>query len=214
MRKLLWTLSCAALAALALAPAARAGIISGPRMIEPPAVLGPDPIGSESFYAFYEQQNHVLAEAVRVDGGWIDVGTRVSSHYLIYDPAARTRNSITVTFDAPILGVMSTGRRLRASDWIGADEVDYRSFRHRRFEWRDAYRISADGHSVTLRMRANSPGDYFRIVTAGRTLTPPPPPVDDPPDPPDPPAVPEPGAALLFGAGALAVRAVARQRGR
>jgi hypothetical protein len=211
MRKLLRTLSCAALAALALAPAARAGIISGPRMIDPPATLGRDPIGSDDFYAFYEQQNQVLAQALRVDGGSIEIGTRVSSHYLIYDPTKRKRNSITVTFDAPILGVMSSGKRLSASDWIGADEVEYRSFRHRRFEWRDAYRISADGHSVTLRMRANSPGDYFRIVTAGRTLTPPPPPIDDPPDSP---AVPEPGAALLFGAGALAVRAVARQRGR
>jgi PEP-CTERM motif len=58
-------------------------------------------------------------------------------------------------------------------------------------------------------MRANSPGDYIRIITEGRTLTPPPPPIDDPP-----PAVPEPGAALLFGAGAVAVRAFSRQRGR
>ncbi|HEX2486000.1 MAG TPA: PEP-CTERM sorting domain-containing protein, partial [Myxococcota bacterium] len=135
--------------------------------------------------------------------------TRVSSHYVIYDPTERRRNSLTITFDTPILGVMSSGKRLRASDWIGADGVEYRPFRHRRFERRDAYRISEDGLSVTLRMRANSPGDYFRIITEGRTLTPPPPPIDEPP-----PAVPEPGAALLFGAGAVAVRAFARQRGR
>ena len=209
MRTLLRTLTCVALATIAAAPAARAGLISGPRMIDPPAVLGRDPIGSESFYAFYEQQNQVLTQALRTDAGWIDAGTRVSSHYVLYDPTERSRRSITITFDAPILGVMSTGRRLRGSDWIGADGVEYRSFRHRRFEWRDAYRISADGYSVTLRMRANSPGDYFRIVTAGRTLTPPPPPIEDPPDSP---TVPEPGAALLFGAGALLVRTLARQR--
>jgi hypothetical protein len=210
MRHLLRSLSLCALALLSTAPAAWAGIVSGPRMIEPPDVLRRDPVDSDEFYAFYERQNQVLAQALRVDGGgWIDVGTRVSSHYVIYDPTERRRNSMTITFDTPILGVMSSGKRLRASDWIGADGVEYRSFRHRRFERRDSYRISEDGLSVTLRMRANSPGDYFRIITEGRTLTPPPPPIDDPP-----PAVPEPGAALLFGAGAVAVRALARQRAR
>jgi hypothetical protein len=208
MRKLLRTISLAALAAAAAAPAARAGIISGPRMIDPPAVLGRDSMDADFVYAFYEQQNRVLEQALRTDGGWIELGTRVSSHYLIYDPSERTRRTVTITFDSPILGVMSKGRRLRASDWIGAEGVEYRPFRHRRYEWRDAYRVSADGYSITLRLRANSPGDYLRVVTAGRTLTPPPPPIDDPP------VVPEPGAALLFGAGALAVRALSRQRAR
>jgi hypothetical protein len=178
-------------------------------MIDPPEVLRRDPLSSDDFYAFYERQNQVLAQALAVDGGGsIEIGTRVSSHYVIYDPTRRRRNSMTIAFDSPILGVMSKGKLLRASDWIGAEGVEYRPFRHRRFERRDDYRISEDDLSVTLRMRANSPGDYFRIVTAGRTLTPPPPPVDDDP------TVPEPGAALLFGAGALAVRAFARRRAR
>ena len=208
MSKLLRSLSCAVLAALAVAPAARAGIISGPRMIDPPAVLGRDPIGSDSLYAFYEQQDYVLAQALRVNGGWIEDGTLISSQYLLYDPTKRTRRSITATFDAPILGIMSTKKRLRRSDFLGAEGVDYRRFRHRWFEWRDSYRISDDGYSVTLRLRASTPGDYLRVVTAGQTLTPPPPP------PVDPPAVPEPGAALLFGAGALLLGAASRQRGR
>ena len=36
MRTLLRTLTCVALATIAAAPAARAGLISGPRMIDPP----------------------------------------------------------------------------------------------------------------------------------------------------------------------------------
>lgn len=210
MSKLLRTLACALLAALGFAAEARAGFISGARVIDPPAVIGRDAMEADFVFAFYEQQNQVLDQALRTDGGWIDLGTRVSSHYVIYDPTKRTRRSVTITFDSPILGVMSKGKRLRDSDWVGAEGVEYRRFRHRRYEWRDAYRISADGYSITLRLRANSPGDYLRVVTAGRTPTPPPPPTP----PVDPPAVPEPGAALLFGAGALAARALARPRGR
>jgi hypothetical protein len=209
MRKLLRALSCTALAAVATAGAAQAGVISGPRVIDPPTVLGPNPMDSDVVYAFYEQQNVVLDQALRVDGGWIELGTRVSSHYVLYDPSQRTRRSITITFDSPILGVMSSHKRLRRSDWIGAEGVEYRRFRHRWYEWRDAYRISADGYSITLRLRASSPGDYLRVVTAGRTVTPPP-----PPPPPEPPAVPEPGAALLFGAGAWLVRTLSRQQER
>jgi len=212
MRKLLQIVCLVTLALPAGALSARAGIVSGPRMIDPPAVLGRDPLGTDSFYAFYETQDHVLEQALRVDGGWIGAGTEISSQYVLYDPAQRTHHTMTIVFDAPILGVASGGRRLRRSDWLGVDGVKYKRFRDRGKEARDRYTISDDGYSITFKMRANSPGDYFRILTAARGYTPPPPPIED--DPPDTPALPEPGAALLFGAGALAVRRFARQRSR
>jgi hypothetical protein len=200
MRTLL--LSAAALLLLA-APAARATIVSGPLMIDPFSPLGPNPIGDASFFAFYEQQNRVLTSAVRVNGGWVAAGTRVSSHYVLYDPTDVTRRTVTISFDSEILGVVTNGRRLRKSDWLGADGVQYKRFRHRGREWRDHYTISADGRSITFRMRANNPGDYMRILTRGRDPIPPPP----PPPPIEPPsAVPEPGAALLFGLGAAWIR--------
>ncbi len=189
-----------ALLLLLAAPAARATIVSGPLMIDPPTSLGPNPIGETSFFAFYEQQNTVLENAVRVNGGWVEEGTLVSSHYVLYDPTARARHEVTITFDSEIVGVVTKNRRLRKSDWLGAEGVEYKRFRHRGREWRDAYEISEDGRSITFRMRANSPGDYMRILTRGEVPIPPPP----PPPPVTPPiaAVPEPGAVLLFGLGA------------
>jgi hypothetical protein len=191
----------AALALLLLlaAPAARATIMSGPILIDPPTSLGPNPIGDASFFAFHEQQDQLLASSVRVNGGWVEAGTRVSSHYVLYDPTDVTRRTVTITFDSEILGVVTKDRRLRKSDWLGARGVEYKRFRHRGREWRDHYEISADGRSITFRMRANNPGDYMRVLTRGRDPIPPPP----PPPPIEPPsAVPEPGAALLFGLGA------------
>jgi hypothetical protein len=183
---------------------ARATILSGPLMIDPPASLGPNPFGQASFFAFYEQQDHVLGSAVRVNRGWVDAGTRVSSHYVLYDPREVTRRSVTITFDSEIVGVITSNRRLRKSDWLGADGVEYERFRHRGREWRDHYEISADGLSITFRMRANNPGDYMRILTRVRDPIPPPP--APPPVVVPPAALPEPGAALLFGLGAAWIR--------
>lgn len=200
-----------ALALLCTAPAG-AAIISGPDVISPPAVLGPNPFGANRFIAFYERQNVVLGENVdlgnkvsrklaRAKGGrdakaarMLSEGTLVSSHYIAYDPAGTVRNSVTVAFDSEILGVVVGSNRLARTDFLGAEDIDYGRFRHRGKEWRDHFKISADGKSLTLKYRANSPGDYVRVITAG-TDTPPPPP----------PAAPEPGAALLFGLGAAAV---------
>lgn len=211
----------AAVIALLAAPQARAGIISGPTMIDPPTHLGPNPIGEKKFYAFYEQQNVVLDRDVtlgrmaRKDNGGkkgksilkIDKGTLVSSHYLLYDPTQLVRETVTVEFDSEILGVVVKNKKLKQSDFLGAEGVEYKRFPHRGREWRDHYEISADGKSITFFHRANNPGDYIRIITRG-SLTPPPP----PPPPIDPPAVPEPGAALLFGLGAGLIHAFTGRR--
>jgi hypothetical protein len=169
--------------------------MSGPLMINPPTTLGPNPLGESSFFAFYEQQDVVLQNDVRVNRGWVGQGTLVRSHYILYDPTNVTRRVVTITFDSEILGVMTNGRRLKKSDFLGMEDVDYKRFRHRGREWRDKYEISEDGRSITFRMRANNPGDYMRILTRGE--------IPIPPSPPPPPvsALPEPGAALLFGLG-------------
>jgi hypothetical protein len=204
----------AAIVALCTAPVS-AAIISGPDIISPPTTLGPNPFGQDRVVAFYEQQNITLGKSVDLgrkvgkkiakakgsrdakSARTVAEGTLVSSHYVAYDPASVKRASVTVTFDSEILGVVVGDQRLAATDFLGADGVDYKSFRYRTREWRDKYKISKDGKSITLKFRANTPGDHFRIITAG-TGTPPPP-------PPPPPAAPEPGAALLFGLGAALI---------
>lgn len=216
-------IAAAALALLATAPA-QAAIIGGPNIIAPPTNLGPNPFGDNHFLAFYEQQNVVLGKNVDLGrkvgrklakakgtrdakaARTLQEGTLVSSHYVAFDPGDVTRNSVTIDFDTEILGVVVGNKRLIATDFLGADGVAYDSFRFRGREWRDHYTISADGKSITLKYRANSPGDYVRIITAG-TGTPPPP-------PPPPPAAPEPGAALLFGLGAALVARFTGRRGR
>jgi hypothetical protein len=150
----------------------------------------------------------VLGRAAKKDNGGkkgktiakIEKGTLVSSHYVLYDPTELVRDSVTIEFDSEILGVVVKNKKLKQSDFLGVDGVEYKKFRHRGREWRDRYAISADGRSITFFHRANDPGDYIRIITAGAEIPPPPPP---PPINP----VPEPGAALLFGLGAGLVRA-------
>jgi hypothetical protein len=200
--------AAAVLLAFAGAPQARASIVSGPDMIDPPTSLGPDPFGQKRFFAFYEQQNVVLDKKVRVDRGWLGKGELVSSQYVMFDPSQIVRDTVSVTFDSEILGVVTKKHRLRKSDFLGAEGVGYRGFRKRGSEWRDHYTISADGRTITFRHRAGSPGDNIRIITRGREIIPPPP----PPPPIDPPAVPEPGAALLFGLGAALVKLSAGRR--
>jgi hypothetical protein len=211
----------AAIAALCTAPVS-AAIIGGADIISPPTTLGPNPFGQDRVVAFYEQQNITLGKNVdlgrkvgqkiaKANGSrdaksarTVSKGTLVSSHYVAYDPDGVKRATVTVSFDSEILGVVVGDKRLAATDFLGADGVDYKRFHFRTKEWRDKYKISADGKSITLKFRANTPGDHYRIITAG-TGTPPPPP------PPPPPAAPEPGAALLFGFGAVLV---ARRAGR
>jgi hypothetical protein len=204
----------AAIAALCTAPVS-AAIISGADVIAPPTTLGPNPFGQDRVVAFYERQNITLGKNVdlgrkvgkklaKAKGGrdakssrTISEGTLVSSHYVAYDPSGITRRSVTVSFDSEILGVVVGDKRLAATDFLGADGVDYKRFRLRSRELRDKYKISADGKSITFKLRASNPGDHIRVITAGAGTPPPP--------PPPPPAAPEPGAALLFGLGAALI---------
>jgi hypothetical protein len=201
-----------------------AAIISGADIISPPTSLGPNPFGQDRVVAFYEQQNITLGKNVDLGrkvgkklakargsrdpkaARTLSEGTLVSSHYVAYDPENVKRQSVTISFDSEILGVVVGNKRLVATDFLGAEGVDYKRFAHRSKEWRDKYKIGPDGKSITLKFRANTPGDHYRIITAG-TGTPPP-----PPPPPPPPAAPEPGAALLFGLGAALIARRTRRK--
>lgn len=194
------------LLALHGAPAA-ATIMAGATMVEPPAMLGPDPFGETAFLAFYEPQNVTLDRTIRVGGRRLEAGTVIASHYILYDPDSMALASAEISFDSEILAVVGTRRGLRRSDFLGLAGVDYRSFPHRGREWRDSFRIGEDGRSIRFRHRAHRPGDYVRVITAYSPGAEPPPP---PPPPPPPSPVPEPGALLLFGAGALGVQLAAR----
>jgi hypothetical protein len=200
--------AAAAAALLGLGPRAEATIVSGPTMIDPPAALGKNPFQEKKFFAFYEAQDTVLNRDVKVVGGVVKSGELISSHYVLYDPRGIQRDTITITFDTEILGVITKNKQLKKSDFLGKTGISYQRFRKRGREFRDHFTISADGKSITFKNRASSPGDYMRIITRGHEEIPPPP----PPPPIDPPPVPEPGAALLFGLGAALVTRATRRR--
>ena len=108
-------------------------------MIDPPTPLGPNPIGDTSFFAFYEKQNVALDRDVKLgkmktrnaqgrkvrQQVRLEEGTLVSSHYVLYDPADLVKQSVTIEFDSEILGVVVKGGKLRKTDFLGADGVEY-----------------------------------------------------------------------------------------
>lgn len=188
---------------LVLASASQGAIIGGgAELIDAPDVIGKDSFEFDQLFAFEEKQEYVLQQALKVDGGMLAAGTVVNSHYVLYDPKLKGTLSETITFDGEILAVVSKTRTLRNSDFLGAEGTTYHSFYYRGLEYGRGYdNIFAwpDGHTLTLTLRAKTPGDYLRVLTR---------PVDDPGPPiePPPPATPEPTGALLFAAGLALVK--------
>lgn len=151
-----------------------------------------------------ELQNIVLADPLRANArepGLYDAnsdldevviprGSVVSSHYIHFDSPGSTqaRAEGSVTFDAPIAGVMVLGdsganRFLDNSDFLGAPTLYPDNVSARGLELSangDRFSISADRRTVTFSFAISNPGDYMRVVT-----------------------IPAPGAMALAGASGL-----------
>lgn len=96
-------------------PATRAGVMTTTGTI----VLEPTPFPSASdsqIFVFNEQQHVPFVDTQPLDFGSIAHGTLVNSHYLQYDPASPTGfiGTGSVTFDQPILGLITSTENLTA----------------------------------------------------------------------------------------------------
>jgi hypothetical protein len=167
----------------------------------PPDSVGNDNFQSPNLFGFDETQNVVLAAPLTVDVGSspIPAGTKVSSHYIFFDPGPGLNVIGTVNFSADVLAIITSTTTLAASDFLADSSVNYLNPALRGLEAGDSVTISGP-RQILVDVFADSPGDYFRVLTLASSTT----------------AVPEPAsiAVLGFGLVALAVkRNRARQRG-
>lgn len=117
-------------------------------------------------------------------GPTLVAGTNVDVYYAYFDPAGTQAGRGSVTFDAPVLGIVAYTERLPFSDFLrvpGAPYPGIPAFNARGWEETEWAQLSADRRTLTFTALASNPGDQFRIFTAV--------------------SVPEPGSCLLLGLG-------------
>jgi len=142
--------------------------------IFPPLNVGSDNQQDPKLMGFDELQGVVLTSALWTDSpaGSIPAGTRVNSHYILYDPVSNSSITGTIVFDADILGIMTATTTLAASDsqlsWPG---TNYLSPSLRGLEPGDDFATISDSRTVSVALSAASPGDYIRVVTTPEPAT-------------------------------------------
>jgi len=143
----------------------------------PNNTVGGDNFDDPNLYVFEESQNVVLPLAINVDnladglggetiGGSLSAGTTVSSYYVFFDPTSFVNQQGTVTFDLPILAVLSSATNLSATDsTLGNTSVTYLGGSLRGLEGTD--NVSITGlNTISVDWDASTPGDYLRVLTA------------------------------------------------
>ena len=136
----------------------------------PANTVGNNTFQNPNLYGFNEDQNIRLTSDLAVDflagggSGVINEGVTVASHYIFFDPRNSTTQQGSVTFDADILGVISSTENLLASDILFNNGVNYLNPNARGLEAGDAIDI-VFGDTLTVDWRASTPGDYVRVLT-------------------------------------------------
>jgi hypothetical protein len=131
--------------------------------------VGKNNFDTDALYAFNETQNFVLTDDLVLELGMspLMAGTRVSSHYVFFDPLRLSEQQGYVDFDGDILGVATTTATLKATDALISNSVTYLSPKLRGLERRDSVEIDQNNaNRLLLDWRAGSPGDYVRVFTA------------------------------------------------
>lgn len=166
-RRLLISVAAAGLAFLGADPAMGTIIAtSGSVALESSPYPGPS---DSEIFAFDEQQSVAFVATQALDFGSIAAGTLVNSHYIQYNTASAT-GSVgpgTVTFDGPILGVVTTTADLDAD--LSPDAVGTSDSYFGLAGTLGAYPAGAPG---TEQFRGlGSPLDSLSVVLGSNTLT-------------------------------------------
>ena len=136
--------------------------------------VGQDTFQSPNLYAFNEGQNIELLAPLAVNllsgggSGDISTGTIIASHYVFFDPLNSQSQLGFVTFDADILGVITSTALLAASDpLLINNNVNYLNPGLRGLENGDFATIDgSDSKRLNVDWTASSPGDFVRVITA------------------------------------------------
>lgn len=154
----------------------------------PGFTVGGNDFGDNNVRAFNEQQGVTLLTDLAVRGGVIAAGTRVNSHFLVFDPSTSRRAIGSVTLSERILGVATTRNLLNGSNFLGSSQVTYNFGNSSGLEGNDI--VTFAGDMLSFDLSASSPSDSIRILTA----------------------VPEPASWTMLIAGFGLVGAAARRR--
>lgn len=126
-----------------------------------PITVGRNNQNSPNLFAMNELQNVTLLS----DVAGLAAGTVVSSHYVWFDPQRSSTISGSVTFSSRILAVLGSRSELSVTDYLGNPNVHYVASAARGLERNDQISFSGNTLNVGL-LRASSPGDYVRVITA------------------------------------------------
>ncbi|WP_448586165.1 PEPxxWA-CTERM sorting domain-containing protein [Thermaurantiacus sp.] len=124
--------------------------------------------------AWDELPGVVLAAPLSVDflagtgmPGVLPAGTRIDSHGFHLDPPGGPQYNYVgfVTFNRPIIAVITSGAWLVASDFLGDPGTTYNSFGNRGLEITDSFTLSPDKKTLNFDFTARTPGDNIRVLT-------------------------------------------------
>lgn len=148
-----------------------------------PIFVGNNTLQSNDLFAFNEQQNITLTNALTVVNGdttaqhastVLAKGTKIDSHIVIFDPKLHQTIKGFVIFDTPILGIITTQAGLIGSNNLGLSNVHYfdpsgvglePGFDFVSLDTVNPYKLN-----VTL-LSTDSPSDEIRVITQGRSIT-------------------------------------------
>ncbi len=140
------------------------------QIVPAPAVLDNNQYDDDNVRAFDEVQDLALIQSLILDqvaaglsSNVLGAGSVVSSHYVIYDPSSSRTVIGTVTFDQPVLGVITSNIRFNDTDGLlGNAGTDY-AIGSQGLENPDTVAIS--GNTIEFSLSTSSPGDAIRVVT-------------------------------------------------